>query len=86
MRPINRFLLTMSALCATNWASADSVSSGTDISLRMTGFSDGHTAVETSFNSGYISAGRLGLQGIWTQNGGSRSFPTYCTDICQSFS
>ncbi len=79
-----RFLLTVSALCATGLASAGTLGSGTDISLRMTGFSDGHASVDTGLTSGYISAGRL--HGLWTENGSSRSFLTYCPDIFQSVS
>lgn len=78
-------LLALTTLCAAGLAGAEPLSSSTgDITLRMTGFSNGHAAVDTSLNTGYIAAGRL--QGLWTQNGATSSFLTYCTDIYQSFS
>lgn len=90
MRQIHRVLYAfsafsaLSALFAVSPACAEVISASSGISLRMTGFSNGSASVNTSLNSGYIGAGRL--QGIWTQNGSSRSFLTYCTDIFQSFS
>ncbi len=84
MTPRIRALLALAAAScnAAVWASPVA-SSSTGITLRMTGFSNGYAAVDTSLNDGYIGAGRL--QGLWTQGGVATSFLTYCTDIYQGF-
>ena len=68
------------ALAAVSVQACAGLMPGTDTTVRMQGFSNGHAAVDVTIdNFGTIGAGQF--QGTV----GGQSFLTYCTDLYQSF-
>lgn len=68
------------ALAAVSVQASAGLMTGTDATVRMQGFSNGHAAVDVTLDSfGTIGAGQL----LGTIDG--TSFLTYCTDLYQSF-
>jgi hypothetical protein len=68
------------ALAVASLNASAGLLSGADVTVRMSGFSNGHAAVNVTMDSfGTIGAGQL----LGTLNGAS--FLTYCTDLSQSF-
>lgn len=74
-----RIALT-AALAALSFQASAGLMSGTDVTIRIDGFSNGHAAVDVTLdNFGTVGAGQF--RGSYD----GQSFLTYCTDLFQSF-